>query len=236
MAEKHTAPRSAEDLRATILARYDSFSGRLKQVARHVLDHPDDLALETLTVIAENASVQPSAIVRFAKALGFSGASPMQRVLRDGLLAKHAVLGYGERVRRWFQDKKAGWYAVLADPQMPVTSPLLDQVHHRLPVGDPRGRLRVRVRLLARDEVQVVLQRGVESRAVLLGRFGGVARGTAQRDGRRGDAGDPQQRGQSDGRLLAVPATAQPGHGPLLSDRHLTPGHGPVTTAVQREP
>ena len=23
------------------------------------------------------------------------------------------------RVRRWFQDKKAGWYAVLADPQMP---------------------------------------------------------------------------------------------------------------------
>jgi hypothetical protein len=32
----------------------------------------------------------------------------------------------GERVRRWFQDKKAGWYAVLADPQMPVTSTLLD--------------------------------------------------------------------------------------------------------------
>ena len=27
----------------------------------------------------------------------------------------------GERVRRWFQDKKAGWYAVLEDPQMPVT-------------------------------------------------------------------------------------------------------------------
>jgi hypothetical protein len=28
----------------------------------------------------------------------------------------------GARVRRWFQDKKAGWYAVLADPRMPVTS------------------------------------------------------------------------------------------------------------------
>jgi hypothetical protein len=36
----------------------------------------------------------------------------------------------GERVRRWFQDKKAGWYAVLADPYMPVTSTLLDQAHH----------------------------------------------------------------------------------------------------------
>ncbi len=38
----------------------------------------------------------------------------------------------GERVRRWFQDKKAGWYAVLADPQMPVTSTLLDQVHNAI--------------------------------------------------------------------------------------------------------
>jgi len=30
----------------------------------------------------------------------------------------------GERVRRWMQEKKAGGYAVLADPQMPVTSTL----------------------------------------------------------------------------------------------------------------
>jgi hypothetical protein len=35
----------------------------------------------------------------------------------------------GERVRRWFHEKKAGWYVVLADPQMPVTSTLLDQAH-----------------------------------------------------------------------------------------------------------
>jgi hypothetical protein len=38
----------------------------------------------------------------------------------------------GERVRRWFQDKKAGWYAVLEDPQMPVTSTLLDQAHNAI--------------------------------------------------------------------------------------------------------
>jgi DNA-binding MurR/RpiR family transcriptional regulator len=101
MSETELAPQTAEDLRATILARYDSFSGRLQQVARHVLDHPDDLALETLTVIADRAKVQPSAIVRFAKSLGFSGASPMQKLLRDGLLANHATLGYGERVRRF---------------------------------------------------------------------------------------------------------------------------------------
>jgi hypothetical protein len=38
----------------------------------------------------------------------------------------------GERVRRWFQDKKGGWYAVLEDPRMPVTSTLLDQAHNAI--------------------------------------------------------------------------------------------------------
>jgi hypothetical protein len=38
----------------------------------------------------------------------------------------------GERVRRWFQEKKAGWYAVLADPQMPLTSTRLDQAHNAI--------------------------------------------------------------------------------------------------------
>jgi hypothetical protein len=38
----------------------------------------------------------------------------------------------GARVRRWVQEKKAGWYAVLEDPRMPVTSTLLDQAHNAI--------------------------------------------------------------------------------------------------------
>jgi len=38
----------------------------------------------------------------------------------------------GERVKQWIQAKKAGWYAVLEDPRMPVTSTLLDQAHHTI--------------------------------------------------------------------------------------------------------
>src|SRR6266404_1787076 len=37
-------------------------------------------------------------------------------------VATTAGTANGERVRRWFRDKKAGWYAVLEDPQMPATS------------------------------------------------------------------------------------------------------------------
>ena len=47
-------------------------------------------------------------------------------------VAQRAGVANGERVRRWFQDKKAGWYAVLEDPQMPVTSTLLDQAHNAM--------------------------------------------------------------------------------------------------------
>jgi hypothetical protein len=39
---------------------------------------------------------------------------------------------HGERVRSWFQEKKAGWYAVLADPQMPARSTGLDQAHNAI--------------------------------------------------------------------------------------------------------
>src|SRR4030095_8694862 len=47
-------------------------------------------------------------------------------------VARTAGTANSARVRRWFQEKKAGWYTVLADPQMPVTSTLLDQAHNAL--------------------------------------------------------------------------------------------------------
>ena len=39
---------------------------------------------------------------------------------------------HGERVRQWFQNKKAGWYTVLAAPQMPAMSTVLDQAHNAI--------------------------------------------------------------------------------------------------------
>lgn len=97
-------PATAEELRAAILDRYDSLSKRLQQIARYVLDEPNDMALETLAVLAERSGVQPSAIVRFAKSFGYPGASQMQRLFRDGLLSGQSALGYGERVRRFAQE------------------------------------------------------------------------------------------------------------------------------------
>jgi len=99
MTETQIAPSTAEALRAAIFERYESLSKRLQQIARYVLDEPNELALDTLAVIAERTGVQPSAIVRFAQHFGFDGATQMQRLFRDELLSGNLGLGYGERVR-----------------------------------------------------------------------------------------------------------------------------------------
>ena len=101
-------PQTAEELRAAILDNYEDLSKRLQQVARYVLDEPNAVALETLAVLGERAGVQPSAIVRFAKAIGFDSASQMQKVIRDGLIAGGTVLGYSERVRQFSENIRGG--------------------------------------------------------------------------------------------------------------------------------
>lgn len=108
MSEDLSAPASAEQLRAEIVRRYESLSKRLQQIGRYILDEPNDIALETLAVIASRCGVQPSAIVRFAKSFGFEGASQMQRLFRDGLLSNNAALGYSERVRQLSEATNAG--------------------------------------------------------------------------------------------------------------------------------
>jgi DNA-binding MurR/RpiR family transcriptional regulator len=99
-----SVPQTAEEMRAAILDRYEDLSKRLQQIARYVLDEPNEVALETLAVLSERTGVQPSAIVRFAKSFGFDGATQMQRLFREGLLSGTSTSGYGERVREFAQS------------------------------------------------------------------------------------------------------------------------------------
>lgn len=95
-----TSPSEIEELRKEIIARHEQLSPRLRQVAAYVLDHPNDMGLETLAVIAERCGVQASTIVRFAKAFGYDGASQMQRLFRDELINASPSPSYAERIRQ----------------------------------------------------------------------------------------------------------------------------------------
>jgi len=99
MAKRIRPPATIEELRAAMLGQYDELSKGLKRIARYILDHPNQVGIETVGDIAERSGCQPSAVVRFAQAFGYDGASQMQRLFRDGLLSSHSGLSYDERVR-----------------------------------------------------------------------------------------------------------------------------------------
>lgn len=103
-----TAIENASQLRDTILARYDALSPRLQQIARFVLDDPHSAGVETLAVISERTGAPPSAIVRFAQTFGFHGAAPMQRLLKDDLLAAQPESGYHKRARQFLETGQEG--------------------------------------------------------------------------------------------------------------------------------
>lgn len=100
MPDNKAPPATTEELCAAIVERFPKLSKRLQQIARYILDEPNEVALETLAVMAERSGVQPSAIVRFAQSFGFDGATQMQRLFRDSLLGNQGSGSYSERVRR----------------------------------------------------------------------------------------------------------------------------------------
>lgn len=92
-----TPPETYEDLKISITESYSDLSRQLQQIARYSLENPNDLALETVTTIANRAEVQPSAMVRFAQTMGYDGFSTMQQVFRMRLM--EGASSYRERIR-----------------------------------------------------------------------------------------------------------------------------------------
>ncbi len=76
-------PRDLAELRARIATLQPDMSRRLKECAAYVMQQSDRVAFDTVADAAAAAGVPPSALIRFAKALGFSGFSEMQRLFRE---------------------------------------------------------------------------------------------------------------------------------------------------------
>ncbi|MGA2495847.1 MAG: MurR/RpiR family transcriptional regulator [Roseiarcus sp.] len=81
----NTPPREFNALRDLIVDMRAKMPKRLAQVAAYTIECPDDIAFGTVGRISEQAAVQPSTLVRFAKALGYSGFSELQTVFQQRL-------------------------------------------------------------------------------------------------------------------------------------------------------
>ncbi|MCB1778336.1 MAG: MurR/RpiR family transcriptional regulator [Candidatus Competibacteraceae bacterium] len=102
-----------DSLRAEIAAQHNNLSKRLQQIARFALHHPNDMALQPIAVIAEEAKVQPSALIRFAKAFGYSGFSEMKRVFQEHL--SRQAPSYSERIRLFHEQNGSAAQPKVAD-------------------------------------------------------------------------------------------------------------------------
>jgi DNA-binding MurR/RpiR family transcriptional regulator len=60
-----------EEVEKLISDRYQSLPPKLKVAARYVLDSPKEVAIQSMRSVATHAKLQPAAMVRFARELGF---------------------------------------------------------------------------------------------------------------------------------------------------------------------
>ena len=77
-----------EHLRNELGVGYRNLSDRLQKNFRYAMRHPNEMSLETIAVITQRAEVLPTSLIRFAKSLGFSGFSEMQKVFQQGLVSR----------------------------------------------------------------------------------------------------------------------------------------------------
>src|ERR687896_989863 len=120
---------------STVSSMRTLFTGtRLGFCLRHALNKlPDKL-------VGVSASVRRGLRSKFHALLHRCRQRKSLRVVAMGQRLRHfanridTTVGeeHGERIRHWFETKKAGWYTVLEDPKMPAMSTVLDQAHNAM--------------------------------------------------------------------------------------------------------
>ncbi|MEO0676222.1 MAG: MurR/RpiR family transcriptional regulator [Pseudomonadota bacterium] len=86
---------------AHVVAEHDKLPPQLQRIAQFVLDNPGRVALMTIADLAEEIEVQPSGVIRFSKAVGYTGFSEIQRILKEEL---SAPTSYEARLRTASDD------------------------------------------------------------------------------------------------------------------------------------
>lgn len=93
-------PSTLEELRVAIAAASEQFTPRVRDAARHALDHPNDIALNPVAAVAKHSGIAASAYIRLAQALGFSGYGELQQLFREPL-QRGAKPSWRERIHHF---------------------------------------------------------------------------------------------------------------------------------------
>ena len=91
-------PANLDALRERIAERSGALTPRLREAARHALEHPNDMALNPVARVAALSGIPAAAFIRMAQALGFTGYAELQRVFIEPL-QRAAAPSFRERIR-----------------------------------------------------------------------------------------------------------------------------------------
>ena len=80
--------------------RFATLSPSLQQVARYVLDHPNEVVTQSMRSVGQHAQVPPTTLVRFAQTCDFGGWNDFKQALTADMgLAGDASNQYGSKAR-----------------------------------------------------------------------------------------------------------------------------------------
>ena len=94
---KSSTPSDYEELIRTIHERHDDMSKSYQRIAVYLTQNPNDVAVLSVSAIAERCGVHASNVVRFAQALGYDGFKTLQVLFQKRLTT--AAPGFEARVK-----------------------------------------------------------------------------------------------------------------------------------------
>ena len=93
-----------DPLRERIVSRFDGMSPQLRQAARYILEHPQEVALVSMRELSRNAGVQPSTMTRLAKFLDLPGYDDIRAHHADAL--RFRADGFAARAMQHSDDEQ----------------------------------------------------------------------------------------------------------------------------------
>src|SRR6202453_1301549 len=104
-APKSSTPSAYEELIRLIHERHDDMSKSYQRIAVYLTQNPNDVAVLSVSAIAERCGVHASNVVRFAQALGYDGFKTLQGLFQKRL--SMAAPGFEARVKALERDLDA---------------------------------------------------------------------------------------------------------------------------------
>ena len=98
-------PDSANAVIAALTEAFPDMPPALQVAARHIIDHPREVGVQSMRALAAKTSVHPNAFIRLARQIGFDGYDQLRERFRDFVVADD-MGGFGDRAR-WLREMAA---------------------------------------------------------------------------------------------------------------------------------